>query len=144
MGKKTISAYWIIAAGVVLFVAGLYFIKTIEDPQGMLLALPYIFVGLGCGIFGHGMGEAVIRKAKKIDPAAAKQLEIDMKDERNTAITNRAKATAYDRMVFVLGALITALALMALDVTVVLLLVFAYLFIIGTNTYYRIKYSKEM
>jgi hypothetical protein len=142
--KKTISSYFLTVVGVGLLAAGLYFIKTIEDPQGMLRALPYICVGLGCAIFGHGMGEIIIRHAMKNNPAAAKQLEIDKKDERNLAIANRAKAKAYDMMVFVLGALITAIALMAIDLIVVLLLVFAYLFILGYCTYYRIKYYKEM
>ncbi|WP_309121523.1 hypothetical protein [Paenibacillus sp.] len=90
------------------------------------------------------MGEIIVRNAKKNNPAAAKQLEIEMKDERNLAIANRAKAKAYDMMVFVLGALITAFALMAIDLTMVLLLVFAYLFIVGYNTYYHFKYRKEM
>lgn len=142
--KKTISFYFLTVVGVGLLAVGLYFIKTIEDPQGMLRALPYICVGLGCGIFGHGMGEIIVRRAMKNNPAAAKQLEIDKKDERNLAIANRAKAKAYDMMVFVLGALITAIALMAIDLIVVLLLVFAYLFILGYCTYYRFKYYKEM
>ncbi len=142
--KKTISSYFLTIVGVGLLVGGLYFIKTIEDPQGMLRALPYICVGLGCGIFGHGMGEIIVQSAMKKDPAAAKQLEIDKKDERNLAIANRAKAKAYDMMVFVLGALITAIALMAIDLIVVLLLVFAYLFILGYCSYYRVKYYKEM
>ncbi|MFC5647541.1 hypothetical protein ACFPYJ_00035 [Paenibacillus solisilvae] len=142
--KKTISSYFLTVVGVGLLAGGLYFIKTIEDPQGMLRALPYICIGLGCGIFGHGMGEIIVRHAMKNNPAAAKQLEIDKKDERNLAIVNRAKAKAYDMMVFVLGALITAIALMAIDLIVVLLLVFAYLFILGYGAYYRFKYYKEM
>lgn len=142
--KKIISYYFLTFVGVGLLAVGLYFIKTIEDPQGMLRALPYICVGLGCGIFGHGIGEIIVRSAMKKNPAAAKQLEIDKKDERNLAIANRAKAKAYDMMVFVFGALITAVALMAIDLTVVLLLVFAYMFILGYNSYYRFKYYKEM
>ncbi|MBT2288947.1 hypothetical protein J7E73_07340 [Paenibacillus albidus] len=142
--KKTIASYFITVVGVGLLAVGLYFIKTIEDQQGMLRALPYICVGLGCSIFGHGMGGIILRSAMKSNLAAAKQLEIDKKDERNLAIANRAKAKAYDIMVFVLGALITAIALMAIDLTVVLLLAFAYLIILGYNSYYRLKYSKEM
>lgn len=142
--KKTISSYFLTVVGLGLLAGGLYFIKTIEDPQGMLRALPYICVGLGCGIFGHGMGEIIVRSAMKNNPAAAKQLEIDQNDERNLAIANRGKAKAYDMMVFVFGALILALALMGIDLIVVLLLVFAYLFIVGYGTYYRFKYYKEM
>ena len=142
--KKTNSIYFLTLFGVVLLAGGLYFIKTIEDPQGLLRALPYICVGLGCSIFGHGMGEIIVRSAMKNNPDAAKQLEIDKKDERNLAIANRAKAKAYDMMVFVFGALILAFALMAIDLIMLLLLVFAYMFFLGYNSYYRLKYYKEM
>lgn len=142
--KKTISYFFLIVIGVGLLAGGLYFVKTIENPQGILRALPYICVGLGCVIFGHGMGETVVRLAMMNNPAAAKQLEIDKKDERNLTIANRAKAKAYDMMVFVSGALIISIALMGIDLIVLLLLIFAYLFILGYNTYYRFKYYKEM
>lgn len=142
--NKTVSSYLITVAGVALLAVGLYFIKTIEDPQGLLRALPYICVGLGSGIFGHGIGEIIAGYAMKHNPAAAKQLEIEKKDERNLAIANRAKAKAYDMMVFVFGALNIALALMDIDLTMLLLLVCTYLFIVGYGTYYRFKYYKEM
>jgi len=142
--NKTILSNLITVVGVSLLTVGVYFIKSIEDPQGLLRALPYICIGLGSGMFGHGMGEIMTRYAMKHNPAAAKQLAIEKKDERNQAIANRAKAKAYDMMVFVLGALITAIALMAIDLTVVLLLAFAYLFILGYGTYYRFKYYKDM
>lgn len=142
--NKTIFSNLFTVAGIAILAVGVYFIKTIEDPQGLLRALPYICVGIGSGMFGHGMGEIMIRYAKKNNPAAAKQLEIEQKDERNLAIANRAKAKAYDMMVFVFGALITALALMDINLTMVLVLVAAYLFIIGYCTYYRYKYYKEM
>lgn len=106
--------------------------------------LPYLGVGFGCAIFGHGMGEIVLRNAEKKDPAAAKLLEIERKDERNVAIANKAKAKAYDMMVFVLGALNIAFALMGIDLIALLLLVFVYMLIVGYNTYFRFKYNKEM
>lgn len=143
MSKMT-SSYFLTVVGLALLAVGLYFIKTIEDPQGTLQALPYICFGLGCAIFGHGMGEIILQHAMRKNPAAAKQLEIDKKDERNLAITNRAKAKAYDMMVFVFGALITALALMDIDIKMVVLFVFAYIFFLGYNSYYRVKYFKEM
>ncbi|SDW98728.1 hypothetical protein [Paenibacillus sp. CF384] len=142
--NKTILYYLLTVGGVGLLAVGVYFIKTVEDPQGLLRALPYICVGLGCGLFGHAMGEVIIRSAMKKNPAAAKQLEIEQNDERNLAIANRAKAKAYDMMVFVLGALITSFALMAIDLIMVVLLVVAYMLILGYNSYYRYKYFKEM
>ncbi|MBH5319403.1 hypothetical protein I6N90_16515 [Paenibacillus sp. GSMTC-2017] len=142
--KKTMPFYFLMIVGVGLLAGGVYFIKTIEDPQGMLRALPYICVGLGCVIFGHSIGEIIIRSAMNSNPAAAKQLEIDKNDERNLAIANRAKAKAYDMMIFVFGALILAISLMGIDLIVLLLLVFAYMFILGYNSYYRYNYFKEM
>jgi hypothetical protein len=142
--NKMISIYLLTLVGVILFAGGLYFIKTVDDPQGMLRALPYVGVGVGCVVFGHGLGEIILRHAMRSNPAAAKQLEIDRKNERHLAIANRAKAKAYDMMVFVLGALILALSLMGMDVIELLLLVFAYMIILGYNSYYRFKYYKEM
>ncbi len=142
--KKTISYVLFTILGIGLFASGLYFIKTLEDPQGILRVLPYICVGLGCVMFGQGIGEIVEQLAMKNNSVAAKQLEIDKKDERNIAIANRAKAKAYDMMIHVFGALILAIALMGTDLIVVLLLVFAFMFILGYSTYYRYTYYKEM
>lgn len=142
--KKSISSYFLTLAGLALLAIGLYFIKTLQDPQGIMRALPYVCVGLGSGIFGHGMGEIISRRALKNSPTATKQIEIDKKDERNVSIANQAKAKACDMMVFVFGALMLAFALMGIDMIAVLLLVFAYLFVIGYAVYYRCKYDKEM
>jgi 4-hydroxybenzoate polyprenyltransferase len=71
-------------------------------------------------------------------------MEIERKDERNIAISNRSKAKAYDLMIFVFGALMLSFALMGVDLVLILLLVFAYLFVVGYGIFYRIKYDKEM
>ena len=47
-------------------------------------------------------------------------------------------------MVFVFGALMVAFALMGMDMVAVLLLVFAYLFVVGSAVYYRVKFEKEL
>jgi hypothetical protein len=47
-------------------------------------------------------------------------------------------------MIFVFGALMITYALMGIDMVEVLLLVFAYLFVIGYGIYYRFKFGKEM
>lgn len=142
--KKTLPYFFLTVVGIVLLASGVLLIKTIEEPQSILGMLPYICVGLGCVTFGHGMGEVILRSAMKRNPTAAKQLEIDRNDERNLAIVNRSKAKAYDMMVFVIGALLLAFALMGIDLGMLLLFFFAYLFIIVYSTYYRYKYDKEM
>ncbi|MFU0827437.1 MAG: DUF3796 domain-containing protein [Lachnoclostridium sp.] len=141
--KKNKMDYVTTAIGILILILGLALVKT-ADPQGIMKALPYIFIGLGCGIFGHGMGNVISRKALKNSPEIRRQLEIDKNDERNIAIRNAAKSKAYDMMVFVFGALMLSYALMGVDLITVLLLVFAYLFVIFYGIYYRFKYEKEM
>lgn len=132
------------AIGIILIVIGLFLVRTFVEPQGIFKALPYVCVGIGCGIFGHGMGNIISRKAIKNNPGIQKQIKIDRTDERNIAIANRAKAKAFDMMTFVFGALMLSFALMGVDMVAVLLLVFAYLFVQGYGIYYRCKYDKEM
>ena len=75
--------------------------------------------------------------------AVQKQMEIDRKDERNIMIRNAAKSKAYDVMTFVFGALLIAIGLMSPGLAPFLLLVFAYLFVLGTGIYFRIKFEKK-
>lgn len=142
--KKNIIDYAMTILGVLLACAGLLLVKTVSDPSGVLLALPYVCIGVGCGVFGHGMGNIISRRALKKSPEIQKQMEIEKRDERNVAIANRAKAKTYDGMVFIFGALMVSFALMGVDMIAVLLLVFAYLLVIGSGVYYRCKYDKEM
>lgn len=142
--KKNNSSNLMIILGLLLLGIGLYLIKTTADPQGIIQVLPYVCVGLGCGIFGQGMGNIISRKAMKNNPDIERQLEINRNDERNIAIGNRAKAKAYDMMIFVFGSLLLAFALMGIDVIAVLLTTFAYLFVVGYGIYYSCKYDKEM
>jgi drug/metabolite transporter (DMT)-like permease len=142
--KKNTSSYLLTILGLLLLGGGLYLVKTITDPHGVMLALPYICVGIGCGVFGQGMGSIISYKAIKNNPDIEKQLEIERNDERNIAIGNRAKAKAYDIMISVFGALLLSFAFMGIDMVAILMLVFAYLFVAGYGIYYRIKYDKEM
>ena len=142
--KKRQYNYVYVFVGLMLLGVGLYLAKGIADPQGIMRALPFVMIGLGCGIFGQGMGGLVTTKTLQNHPELQKQQEIEQKDERNIEIASRAKAKAYDMMVFVFGALMVAFALMGVDLVAVLLLVFAYLFVVGYGIYVRIKLEKEM
>ena len=130
--------------GLLLLAAGLYLAKTNDAVTGIMRALPYVCIGIGCGLFGQGMGGVIERSILKKHPEVLKQKEIEVKDERNQEIGNRAKAKAYDLMVFVFGALMVSFALMGVDLIVVLLIVFAYLFVVGSGVYYHIKLEKEL
>lgn len=143
MNKKLID-YFIVIIGIILLIGGLVLIKLIDTSQGIFIALPYISIGVGCGIFGHGMGNLINSRIMSNRPDIKKQMEIEQKDERNIAIQSQAKAKAYDLMIFVFGALMIALALMNVDMMVILMLVSCYLFVIGYSVYCRVKYEKEM
>jgi hypothetical protein len=142
--KRSITHYIAIIFGLLLLGTGVYLIKIVIEPQGILRALPYVCIGLGCGIFGHGTGEIISQRTIKNHPDIEKQMKIDKQDERNVTIVNNAKAKAYDMMIFVFGALMLTFALMGIDMLAVFLLVFAYLFVIGYGIYYRCKFDKEM
>lgn len=130
--------------GIVLLATGLILLKTVGEPEGILLPLPYICIGVGCGLFGGGMGSILGNRALKNHPEIRKQKEIEEKDERNRTISERAKSRAYDMMVFVFGALMVAFALMNVEVQVILLLVFAYLFVVFYGIWHRCKLEKEL
>lgn len=136
--------YLLALFGFTLLAAGLYLVKHEVNPQGLLKALPYISIGLGCGMFGHGMGNVISQKAYQRNPQIQKQIEIEQKDERNIAVANYAKAKAYDLMIYVFGALMLSLALLEVDMIVILLLVFSYLLVVISYLYHLKKYDREM
>lgn len=130
--------------GILLTVLGFFLVKKTDTTEGIMATLPYICIGLGCGAFGHGMGNLLSNRAYKGDPALEKKMEIERLDERNIMIGNAAKAKAFDIMIYVFGALMLSLGLMNKDLTTILLIVFAYLFVIGCGIYYRMKFDKIM
>lgn len=142
--KKKVMNYLSAITGIILLIIGLILLKMIDNPQGIMCTLPYLCVGIGCGIFGGGMGNVLGERAFKKHPELRKQKEIEENDERNVNITIQSKARAYDMMVFVFGALMCSFALMNVELRAILLLVCAYLFVIGYGIFYRCKLEKEL
>ena len=136
--------YIVAISGLLLLGVGLALLKLIANPQGVMLTLPYICIEVGCGMFGHGLGNVVSNRVAKNNPELKKQIEIDKNDERNVAVSNQAKAKAYDMMLYIFGALMIAFALMGVGVAAVLMLVFAYLLVVGFFIYYLNKFNNEM
>lgn len=136
--------WFIVVAGIILVALGLFFINIANNSTEFKLAFPSICISIGCGMFGHGMGDIISEWAVRSDPETQRKLKIEKNDERNIAIVNRAKGKAFDMMTFVFGALMVSFALMGIDMIAVRLLVFAYLFVHGVALYYRFKFDKEM
>ena len=141
---KRAKNVWLSVLGFALIAAGIYLIKTVPDPQGIMRALPFLPVGFGCGIFGHGLGELLAKKAAAADPETARRMEIDQADERNVMIGSLAKAKGYDMMTYVFGALMVSFAVMGASWTVIIPMVIGYLFVHGYAIYFRCKFEKEM
>lgn len=142
--KKKVQNYMIAAAGIILICVGLLLIKMIAEPNAFMKVFPYICVGIGCGIFGQGMGNILSQRTFRKNPGLQRHIEIEQKDERNITIGNMAKAKAYNMMIYVFGALMIVFAVMGASLSVVLLFVAAYLFVISYGIYYRIKYDRNM
>ena len=141
---KRAKNVWLSVLGFALIAAGIYLIRTVPDPQGILRALPFLLVGFGCGIFGHGLGELLAKNAAESDPETVRRMEIDQTDERNVMIGNMAKAKGYDMMTYVFGALMVSFAVMGASWTVIIPMVIGYLFVHGYAIYFRVKFDKEM
>ena len=143
MNKKA-GMYITFVIGVLLLIAGLMVLKFVEEPTGFIRVLPYICIGVGCGLFGHGMGEIASGRLLKNSPEIVKQMEIEKNDERNIVLAARSKAKAFDMMTFVYGALMLSFALMQVELAAVLLLVAAYLLVEGYAIFCRYKLEKEI
>lgn len=132
------------AVGLLILLAGFVLLKIGASAQQTMRVLPFVCIGLGSGIFGHGLGAVLNDKAARSDPERARKMEINAQDERNVAIARRAKARAFDMMIYVFGALMVTLALMQVELAAILLLVGAYLFVVGCRVYFQCRYEREM
>lgn len=142
--KAKMKRYTIIVTGLFLLAAGFYLLKTNGNPEGIMRTLPYVCIGIGCGLFGHGMGDMISKRVICNAPEVQKKLEIEKNDERNIALADKAKGKAFDIMTFAFGALMVSFALMGVDMIAIIMLVFTYLFVQGMALYYRFKFDKEM
>ncbi|MCH5287656.1 MAG: hypothetical protein J1E43_09545 [Christensenellaceae bacterium] len=107
-------------------------------------ALPGVLIGVGSGALGMGLSGVFSALVAKKHPDVARQAAIEEQDERNIAVNNRAKARAYDMMVYVFGALMVAFALMNADLAVILMLVGAYLLVVACCVGFTVHYHKTM
>lgn len=130
--------------GLLSLAAGIVMTIVIDNREGVMLSLPYVLIGVGCGGFGYSGSLLIQRRLMERNSKLAKAIRIEATDERNQMITVRAKARAYDLMLFVFSSLILVLVLMRADVLHTLLLVAAYLIVVFSFIYYMYRLDKEM
>ena len=153
-----------LGTGLLLLAAGLLALKWAPARQGALVysgqILPLVGVGprppggAGCAALClhrpwlRGVWERLKRphqpKVLRASPRLQKQIAIDQDDERNIALSNRAKAKAFDAMLYLFGACLIAFSLMGDPLFATLALVAAYLLTVGLLIFYLNKYHKEM
>ena len=123
--------------GVAVLALGLFLMSR------MSAALPGVLIGLGSGALGAGLSGVLTDALSRKYPDMARKT-VEQQDERNVAISNRAKARAYDLMVYVFGALMIACALMNADMTIILMLIGAYLIVVACRIGFAVHYDKIM
>ena len=124
--------------GVAVVALGLLLMDPLDGP------LPGVLIGLGSGALGLGLSGIFSALVVRRHPDVARQVAIEEKDERNIAVSNQAKARAYDMMIYIFGVLMVSYALMNADLTVILMLVGAYLLIVACCIGFTVHYNKTM
>ncbi len=142
--RRSVRNALAIVGGLGAVLIGFVLLRAMPDAGGIMDVLPSVLLGVGCGAFGYGAGDAISAQILKKDPELARELEIEQQDERRMMIAERSKARAFDMMTYALGALMLCFTLMKVDMSVVLLLVGVYLVIEGYAVYQMVKLDKEM
>ncbi|WP_276980844.1 hypothetical protein [Johnsonella ignava] len=142
--KNVLKDYIFIAVGIVLVATGFYLHKNIISTDKTITAIPYIFVAFGCGILGHFIGNVVRHISIKDYDDWERQIKIDKNDERNILISDKAKAKAYDLMIYLFAAMLIIFSLMAIDKFVVISIAAIYITLHIYALYWRSKFENNM
>lgn len=124
--------------GIVVLAIGIFVIND------NLKTVAGLCIGIGAGLMGMNVALLIINLYYKKHPDTKKQSDIESKDERILAITDKAKAKAFDFTVKILIIVPFLLILADSSLWMVLATVALYLFGFGVQIYYTIRYSKEM
>ena len=140
MRNKQMKLYTSLAVlGAILFAIGgfVFTDKDINNVSGL-------FIGIGAGLFGLSVAQIIVIVIAEKNPEYKRKASIEEKDERNIAISNKAKAKGFNAMGYILPILMLVYILINADLLLLLLLVFAYLLVYCVYIFYLNKYSKEM
>lgn len=130
--------------GVGLVAVGFLLHKNSVSTDKMMVTIPYIFIGIGCGIFGHFMGYVIKYFSTKNHEELERQIQIDKNDERNILLAEKSKAKAYDLMIYLFAAMLIIFSLMGVDKFAILMIVAIYLSIHIYALYWRSKFENKM
>ncbi len=103
-----------------------------------------VMLGIGSGLFGGGLGHLIDSYLVDKDPILKRKKDIEVNDERNVYITNKAKAKAFSVMEKVFPITIFIIILLDADFIITAIILSAYLLMHATYIYYLNKYLKQM
>jgi hypothetical protein len=145
MNNKKSTGYIITAIiGCILAALGVGLAILYTEPEGIMRGLPFALIGVGLGAFGGGLGGALSNRILRKNPSLAKQKEIEVNDERNITIANRAKAKVFDFTSLLFAALLIFLAVMQVQSIIVIIFAVLYVLRFILFIYLLNKYHKEM
>lgn len=130
--------------GIGLIIAGILMDKNSGTSNQVLARIPYLLIGLGCGIFGHFMGNIMKYFSTRNNEELERQIEIEKKDERNILIAEKSKAKAYDLMVYLFAGMLIMFSLMRVDKLQILIMVAIYLSLQVYALYWKYKFESQM
>ena len=142
--KNVIKEWFLTFVGIGLVVVGFLLHKYSLSTDKMIVTIPYIFIGVGCGIFGHFMDNLIKYFSTKNHKELERQIQIDKNDERNILIAEKSKAKAYDLMIYLFVSILIILSLMGVDKLAIIMIVSIYLSIQIYALYWRSKFESKM
>ena len=130
--------------GIGLVVVGFLIHNKSVSTDKMIPTISYIFIAVGCGIFGHFMDNLIKYFSTKNHEQLERQIQIDKNDERNILIAEKSKAKAYDLMIYLFASLLIIFSLMGVDKLAIIMIVAIYLSIQIYALYWRYKFESKM
>ena len=96
MTKRRRQGWMLFLAGLLLLAGAWLLLKLLPGLDTTpWRAVPFLCLGVGCGLFGGGTGELLAVQAMKKHPELQKQNEIAERDERNVAIREKAAYSSW-------------------------------------------------
>ena len=130
--------------GLGLIVLGFFAHMNGASAEKGIVAIYYLLIGIGCGIFGHFTGNIISYFSLRNNEALMRQIEIEKKDERNIVIAEKSKSKAYDLMTYLFAAMLIMFSLMGVDKLQIVIVVAIYLSIQIYALYWRSKFESIM
>ena len=142
--KNVIKEWFLTFVGIGLVVVGFLLHKYSLSTDKMIVTIPYIFIGVGCGILGQFMDNLIKYFSTKNHKELERQIQIDKNDERNILIAEKSKAKAYDLMIYLFASMLIIFSLMGVDKLAIIMIVAIYLSIQIYALYWRSKFENKM